>query len=191
MEEIKSFAKKIKWDSIIIAILTIAIGILCVVLPSQSANILCVVFGSCLIFMGAVLFIRFFAFPSLLAEHTLILGIIMMSLGIFCLVYPSTLQSILTVLFGVYIVIDSASSLTDSIYCARSHVKGWWLLLILSLLTLALGVVVMFSTFDAVMIFAGVSLIFEGAKKLFITLTFSHKVKQAKKELQDIEYEVK
>ena len=108
---------------------------------------------------------------------------VMLILGIFCLVYTSTLQSILTVLFGIFIFVDSMTSLTDSILCAKAKIKGWWVLFVLSILTACLGVCVVFSNFDTVIIFAGCSLIIEGLRRLVTTLVFSHKIKQAKKQL--------
>lgn len=76
--------------------------------------------------------------------------------GIFCLACPGIVQGIITVLFGVYIVVDSASALSESLECARVHQKGWVCMLILSLITAIMGVFVMFfSTFDFVMVFAG------------------------------------
>lgn len=183
MEEIKKFFKKFKWDSILIAVLTIAIGILCVVLPSTTGDVLCIVFGSFLIAMAVALFIRFFSIGRLLGAHLLVCSAVMLVLGLFCLIYPNSIQSILTVLFGLFIVVDSISSLSESIYCAKAKVKGWSVLFVFSILTIALGVGVMFSTFDTVMIFAGCSLIIEGVKRFVLTLSFSHKIRQAKKEI--------
>jgi len=116
----------------------------------------------------------------------LILSIVTLALGIFCLVYPGTVQGILTVLFGLFIVIDSASSLSDSVYCAKADVKGWLLLFLLSLLTIILGVAVMFSTFDTVVVFAGCSLIVEGVRRLVVTLVFNKRIKEAKKSLKEL-----
>ena len=58
-------------------------------------------------------------------------------------------------------------------------------LLVVGILTAILGVSVMFSTFDSVMIFAGISLIFDGVKRLIVTICYGVKVKQAKKVLQE------
>ncbi len=181
MEEIKSFFKKIKWDSLLIAILTVAVGILCVALPDQSGDVLCIVFGVSLLATGVALIVRYFTVERLFGEHLLISAVVAITLGIFCLIYPNAIQSILTVLFGLFILIDSISSISDSIYCARAKVKGWPWMFILSVLTACLGAAVMFSNFETVMIFAGVSLIIEGIKQFVITCVFSHKIKQAKK----------
>lgn len=183
MDKVQGFFKKVKWDSIIIATLTIVFGILCVAMPTRADDVLCIVFGAMLLTMSVALFVRFFAVDRFFGANLLIAAAVMLILGIFCLVYTSTLQSILTVLFGIFIFVDSMTSLTDSILCAKAKIKGWWVLFVLSILTACLGVCVVFSNFDTVMIFAGCSLIIEGLRRLVTTLVFSHKIKQAKKQL--------
>lgn len=185
MKGFKSWLKKIKWDSILVSIFTVLIGVLCVAMPTESGNVLCIIFGCSLIVMGVVYLAKYFAFEILIAEHLLILSIIMIISGVFCLIYPGAVKSVLTILFGLYIVIDSLSSLSDSMFCARSHIAGWIFLVIISVLTLGLGIAVMFSSFETVIIFAGISLIIEGIKRFVITLTFSKKIKQAKKQLKE------
>lgn len=183
MYKVQGFFKKVKWDSIIIATLTIVFGILCVAMPTRAGDVLCIVFGAMFLTMSVALFVRFFTVDRFFGANLLIAAAVMLILGIFCLVYTSTLQSILTVLFGIFIFVDSMTSLTDSILCAKAQIKGWWVLFVLSILTACLGVCVIFSNFDTVMIFAGCSLIIEGLRRLVTTLVFSHKIKQAKKQL--------
>lgn len=181
----KELFKKVKWDSIIISILTIVLGILCVALPKTSGDAICIVLGCSLISVGFLMFVRFFAYEHIMGEYIFILAVLTTILGVFCLVYPNSIKSIVTVLFGLYIVVDSAVSLSDSMNCARAGIKGWFLLFILSLLTACLGIVVMFSNFETVMIFAGISLIVGGVRRMIITLTFSKKIRDAKKKLID------
>ena len=186
----KDFFKKIKWDSIIVSILTIAIGVLCIVMPSEAGDVLLIIFGAVLIAIGATLFVRFFTADKLFANHIMIMSVVSLVLGIMCLVQRNSLQSILTILLGLYIVVDSLSSIGDSIYLLKAKDSGWFVLFLLSLLSCGLGVVVMFSTFDTVMIFAGISLLIEGVKRFVFTLTFSNKIRSARKQfekgLQDV-----
>lgn len=186
----KEFFKKLKWDSIIVSLLTIAIGVLCIVMPSEAGDLLLIIFGSMLIAIGATLFVRFFTTDRLFASHIMIMAVVSIVLGVMCLVQRNVLQGILTVLLGLYIVIDSLSSIGDSIYLCKAKVSGWFILFLLSILSCGLGIVVMFSTFDTVMIFAGVSLLIEGIKRFVLTLTFSNKIrsacKQFEKSMQDV-----
>lgn len=183
MDNIKAFFRRIKWDSIIVSLLSIAIGILCVVMPDRAGDVLCLVYGASLIAISVALFVSYFVYDRLFGAHLLITAVVTLILGIFCLVYPNALQNILTVLLGLFIVIDSASSLADSMYCAKAKIRGWSVLFVLSILTAALGVSVMFANFDAVMIFAGCALIFEGVKRFVLTIVYSRKIKAAKKKL--------
>ena len=180
----KEFFKKLKWDSIIVSLLTIAIGVLCIVMPSEAGDVLLIIFGAMLIAIGATLFVRFFTTDRLFASHIMIMAVVSIVLGVMCLVQRSALQSILTILLGLYIVIDSLSSIGDSVYLCKAKVSGWFILFLLSLLSCGLGVVVMFSTFDTVMIFAGVSLLIEGVKRFALTLTFSNKIRSARKQFE-------
>jgi len=179
MDTFKDFLKKIKWDSIIVALLTVALGILCICLPTQVGDVLCIIFGCSLLAIGFSLFIRFFTVNGFFGGHVLLSAILTIVLGTFCLFYPNSILSILTMLLGLFIVIDSAYSLNDSIICAQAKVKGWLLLFIISLITMALGVVVMFAHFSTVMVFAGVSLLIEGVKRFILTFVYSKKLKQA------------
>ena len=180
----KEFFKKLKWDSIIVSLLTIAIGVLCIVMPSEAGDVLLIIFGAMLIAIGATLFVRFFTTDRLFASHIMIMAVVSIVLGVMCLVQKSALQSILTILLGLYIVVDSLSSIGDSVYLCKAKVSGWFILFLLSLLSCGLGVVVMFSTFDTVMIFAGVSLLIEGVKRFTLTLTFSNKIRSARKQFE-------
>ncbi len=180
----KEFFKKLKWDSIIVSLFTIAIGVLCIVMPSEAGDVLLIIFGAMLIAIGATLFVRFFTTDRLFASHIMIMAVVSIVLGVMCLVQRSALQSILTILLGLYIVVDSLSSIGDSIYLCKAKVSGWFILFLLSLLSCGLGVVVMFSTFDTVMIFAGVSLLIEGVKRFTLTLTFSNKIRSARKQFE-------
>ena len=180
----KEFFKKLKWDSIIVSLLTIAIGVLCIVMPSEAGDVLLIIFGAMLIAIGATLFVRFFTTDRLFASHIMIMAVVGIVLGVMCLVQKSALQSILTILLGLYIVVDSLSSIGDSVYLCKAKVSGWFILFLLSLLSCGLGVVVMFSTFDTVMIFAGVSLLIEGVKRFTLTLTFSNKIRSARKQFE-------
>lgn len=185
MGELKKTLKFVKWDSILIAILTVAIGILCIVMPDQSANILCTIFGCMLIAVGLVIFINAAAKGGLFSGYVMMISVTMVLAGIFFLVKPGTVLALINVFFGIYIVVDSTQGFVDSILLCRQKVKNWWIIMIASLVTAALGIAVMFSSFDTVIIFAGIALIVEGLRRLIITITFSRKINRAKKEITE------
>ena len=108
----------------------------------------------------------------------------MIVFGIFCLVKPETIMAVITVVFGIFLLIDGIVKMQEGIELSRAYVKGWWSVVALGIITIALGVVVMFGTFENVMIFAGVSLIVDGVCDAITTLVFSAKFRKAEKEVK-------
>lgn len=188
--EKQNIFKKLKWDSIIVAALTIILGLLCVILPKGSGTALTYIFGAALVAMGITAVVRYFWGLRLISDMSLVIGTLMITLGVFTLINPSAIQAILVVLLGVFIIIDSMTEISESIYCARANVSGWFWLFLASVLTLGLGVVVAFSNFETVMILAGIALIIEGLKRLIITLVCAGKIREAKKQLMNTANEI-
>ena len=148
--EKQNIFKKLKWDSIIVAALTIILGLLCVILPKGSGTALTYIFGAALVAMGITAVVRYFWGLRLISDMSLVIGTLMITLGVFTLINPSAIQAILVVLLGVFIIIDSMTEISESIYCARANVSGWFWLFLASVLTLGLGIVVAFSNFETV-----------------------------------------
>lgn len=188
--EKQNIFKKLKWDSIIVAALTIILGLLCVILPKGSGTALTYIFGAALVAMGITAVVRYFWGLRLISDMSLVIGTLMITLGVFTLINPNAIQAILVVLLGVFIIIDSMTEISESIYCARANVSGWFWLFLASVLTLGLGVVVAFSNFETVMILAGIALIVEGLKRLIITLVCAGKIREAKKQLMNAANEI-
>lgn len=188
--EKQNIFKKLKWDSIIVAALTIILGLLCVILPKGSGTALTYIFGAALVAMGITAVVRYFWGLRFISDMSLVIGTLMITLGVFTLINPSAIQAILVVLLGVFIIIDSMTEISESIYCARANVSGWFWLFLASVLTLGLGIVVAFSNFETVMILAGIALIIEGLKRLIITLVYAGKIREAKKQLMSAANEI-
>ena len=185
MNEIKRQIKIAKWDKVITALLAVIIGVLFIVLPDSSSDVLCAISGIVLMVAGVVAIVAFASYGFFFSGHALISGIALLLAGLFCIVNPNVVKDLLTVIFGIFIVIDGSTSIADSIECARAHVEGWVGMLILSVVTVVLGGLVMFGPFDTVMIFAGISLIIDGICDIIMICVFSHKVHKEKKILHD------
>lgn len=183
MNLLKEAFKKFKWEQIVLAIVSIVVGILFIALPESSADALCTICGVMLICAGISIIIAYIAYGIFFAAHLLILGIALILLGVFAISNPNAIKGILTIVFGIYIIVDGSSSLVDSILCAKAKIKGWFLLLLISIMTIVLGSVVMFGSFEYIMTFAGVCIIIDGVCDLIETLVFSHRIREAKKML--------
>ena len=178
MGSIRSYFKCLKWRSLIIAFSAILIGLLFILTPQTSADVICYVAGILLLASGIAAVVSYLASGRLFGSYALVSGIVLLVCGVFCLLRPEVIQGLLTVIFGVFLVIDGMVTLQDGIDCARAKLGGWWVLA-----ALALGCVILFGKFDSIMLLAGISLIVDGVFDLIVTLAFSKRVREARQKL--------
>lgn len=181
MSEIKKFFTKLKWEKLVTAIVAIVLGIVFVADPNGSGNAVCKVAGVAMIVLAAAMLIRYFTSAQLFPEN-LIFSAVLLLLGIFFIAKSGVVMTVLGLFFGIFLVIDGASKVRDGIDAAKAKMQGWWIWFILALLTIVLGVLVMFG--ESVMTLLGVSLIVDGVSDIVTTLWLSAGVRKVKKEIE-------
>ena len=113
MNYIKSLFKKMKWETLITALMSIIVGILFLVEPENSSNVLCTVVGVAFVLLGAAMLVRYFASGFLFGSIHLIASIILLAIGIFSLSKPETFKIIITFVFGLFLMIDGLLKIQD------------------------------------------------------------------------------
>lgn len=176
----------LKRGRIVTALLTVVLGVLFVVMPEASANALAAVSGILLILAGIVSLAVFLRYGIVAGNRMLISAIVLALAGIFCLVHPAAVQTVLCVIFGMLIIIDGSQFFAAGIECARVKMKGWFLMILLSLLIVVFGSIVLLGSFDAFMVLVGIALVADGICKLIITCAFSRRINEAKKKMNEM-----
>lgn len=153
----------------------LVLGVLLLVMPQTSLLWICYAFGAVVLVTGIVCLIQYarvrgsgFAAPFLLVG-----GVITAALGLFTLAQPRTVASFLPVVFGLFILVEGCSRIGSALDLARRKADKWWVLLLLSLLSIALGLLLLFDPFEAAVsavMLCGVLLIVEGALSLACAL---------------------
>ena len=179
MESIRGYFKALKWRSLIVAFSAILLGLLFILTPQASADVICYVAGILLLASGIAAVISYLASGRLFGSYALVSGIVLLVCGVFCLLRPEIIQGLLTVLFGVFLVIDGMMTLQDGVDCARARLAGWWVPALLGAVTIALGCVVLFGKFDSIMLLAA-----DGVFDLIVTLAFSKRIRTAREKLR-------
>lgn len=90
-------------------------------------------------------------------------------LGLFTLAKPQVVASFLPVVFGIFIVVDGCSRIGSAIDLAKRKGEKWWMLLLFSIVSIALGALLIWHPFGAavsVVMLCGILLIVEGALNL-------------------------
>lgn len=153
----------------------LVLGVLLLVMPQTSLLWICYAFGAVVLVTGIVCLIQYarvrgsgFSAPFLLVG-----GVITAALGLFTLAQPQTVASFLPVVFGLFILVEGCSRIGAALDLARRKADKWWVLLLLSLLSIALGLLLLFNPFEAAVsavMLCGVLLIVEGALSLACAL---------------------
>lgn len=161
---------KIKTIQILQAAGYILLGLFLVLHPDTSVKAICYGCGVCAAAYGLLHVLQCRKGES---KGELILGVVFIALGIFCLLTPQTVVSFLPFLLGVVLLLDGISKIQRALDLRVLDAIGWGKLLTMGILLLILGVMLLFNPFGAVkmtMVFFGICLIADGALDLLFLL---------------------
>lgn len=161
----------VKNGMLVLSIAFIALGLLLLIMPETSLLWLCYAFGAVVLITGIVCLVQYARLrgSGFAAPFFLVAGVITAALGLFTLAQPQVVASFLPVVFGLFILIDGCSRIGTAVELARRQADHWWLVLLFSVLSIALGILLLVNPFGAavsVVMLCGVLLIIEGAVNL-------------------------
>lgn len=161
----------IKSGMMLLSIAYIIIGMMLLIMPQTSLLWICYAFGAVVLVTGIVCLIQYARIrgTGFTAPFMLVGGVITAGLGIFTLAKPQVVASFLPIVFGIFILVDGLSRVGTAIDLAKRKGQKWWMLLLLSVVSVALGVLLVLHPFDAavsVVMVCGILLIVEGALNL-------------------------
>ena len=135
---------KLKRQSILAAILMMALGVVMLICPESYLNTLIVTAGYGMIIFAIVEMLEFLSSKKAPIHYILFtFALIVAILGIFVLIYNQDLIKTLGLLFGFVLVQDGLFTLLNALlFARRSNRKGWWMLIVLALVLVALGVLI-------------------------------------------------
>lgn len=160
-----------KSGMLLLSIAYIVIGMLLLIMPQTSLLWICYAFGAVVLITGIVCLIQYARTrgAGFTAPFMLVGGVITAGLGIFTLAKPQVVASFLPVVFGIFIVVDGFSRIGTAVDLAKRKGQKWWVLLLLSIVSVGLGLLLVLHPFDAavsVVMLCGILLIVEGALNL-------------------------
>lgn len=168
----KDFFRNMKVSYLLAAILYIAFGLVLLIWPKTTGDIICLIFGLILLVYGAITIISFFVHDSRQGVYRfeLVLGIVAAALGLLFLLNPSFVLNIFPVILGIYIVVDAILNLKRALDLKQMEYGRWWIALILALVAMALGLLILirpgFIADFIIMVIGGV-LIYNGLADLW------------------------
>ena len=167
--------RHIKPGMLVFSVLYILLGLLLLLAPQAVADVFCIALGLLVVLCGLQSLYGYFKKDngSIRAAVSLLLSLPTIALGMWALLCTvqsaMTFEWLLPLLFGLMLLVDGVVRAQSSFALAKRKGQKWWLLLLLSLVSVALGVVLVLHPFDAaigVTMLCGILLIVEGALNL-------------------------
>jgi uncharacterized membrane protein HdeD (DUF308 family) len=135
---------KLKRSSIMTAIILGAVGIMMIMCPAQYVSALVSVLGYGMLILATVWVLNFIASKKTLMNYIYLTGALIIALlGIAVLVFDNIVLFI-GIVFGLVLLGDGISSLISTwTYTRRAQRKGWWVMILLSVLMILFGLILL------------------------------------------------
>lgn len=145
--------KRFKFTFAIVSVGYILLGLMLLLAPNMSPQVICYVLGGACGVLGLFLIAFYFIKDDQgqPMRNDLALGVVLIAFGVylFTLLQPETLIGMLSIFMGFAVLYDSIIKLTSSFDIKKNGFGFWWILTILAIVTAVLGILLVINPFDA------------------------------------------
>ena len=168
-----NYIKSLKVNYSLSAVICVILGIVLLVWPGQSTQVVCMVLGIVLGGFGLIQIILYLATKekTMVSHSMMMLGVVLAVIGGWIVLKPETIITAVPMIVGILIVIHGFHNAVQAIDLKKMQYDNWWVALLLSLLTVALGVVLIcnpFTIVDTVVRIIGAFLVYDGLSDMWI-----------------------
>ena len=161
---------------IVLSVLLCVLGVVLMVFPTFSASVLEMICGAVFIAFGIIKLIGFFSkdLYRLAFQFDLEFGILMIILGVFILVHTGSILHFICILLGILVLADALFRMRAALDARKFGITQWWMILAIAVVAAVFGVILIFHPEDGtklIMIYLGMTLLFEGILSLTTALT--------------------
>lgn len=176
------FWKKFRTSAIIINACLFVLGLVMVIWPEISALTVCYILGALFVVMGACLLGRYFSIglAGIFFRFDLIAGLVNVLVGLLLLIHPHGAIAVLPVAASIYILIGGVVDIQTGVELRRYGVASWWGSLVMGVVSMLFAFFLIFDPFtgaNALMIFAGISLIVSALENFYTIYLISKGIK--------------
>ena len=168
-----NYIKSLKVNYSLSAVICVILGIVLLVWPGQSTQVVCMVLGIVLGGFGLIQIILYLATKekTMVSHSMMMLGVVLAVIGGWIVLKPETIIKAVPMIVGILIVIHGFHNAVQAIDLKKMQYDNWCVALLLSLLTVALGVVLIcnpFTIVDTVVRIIGAFLVYDGLSDMWI-----------------------
>ena len=182
MKEVKQFSK----SYIFISALYVVLGVVLLAWPTLSVQIICYGLAVAMIVIGISYGIMYFTKDSLegFLQMDLVIGIVCLAFGIFILLNPTFLSSVLPFAMGIILLLGAIVKIQSAFNMKNLRLKKWYLILICALVIGVLGAVLLWNPFEEekyMILYIGICLILDGLTNLISLICIQTRLRKLKK----------
>ena len=188
----REIMKKFRADMMLSALFSIVMGVILVAWPETTLDIICKAIAIILIVMGAAELVSYF-WNKITYSLSGILGLVVLLIGIWIFVKPQSVLSLIPIVIGVILAVHGVQDLKVAFDTKRNGYTKWWSMLLMAIISLALGIICIVNAFGMVpltMQIIGIALVYDGISDIWIVYKASKVAKEMKEERDalDVEY---
>ena len=172
----KDFFYRADNHGVLLSILMIVIGLLLVLWPGHVMTTALTILGIALLVGGGLLIYSWYSGRGRSGSViTLAEGIVMAVAGLFVLAAPKFLISVVPFIVGAFITLNGIFNLAQALDQRKAHYARWIISLVMAILTIVLGLLVLFnpfSTMEVLVVAIGIIIIYNGVSNLLIEMGY-------------------
>ncbi len=166
--------KSIRNSLVFTSFLYIVLGVVLILFPDNSLELACSLIGIVTLAYGGVRIASYFQKGGEYANRfDLFTGVILAVVGVFLLLCPQFVISLIPIALGIYILVDSFSAMKKALDMKALGFDKWWISFLIALLLAVFGAVMIINPFGAMAsltVFIGWSFVFDGVYTLINTV---------------------
>ena len=166
----KDFLKRIKADYLLSSLVCILLGIVFIVWRGAVLDVMGSIFAVVLIILG-VIYLSSYFLEIITNGFSAIMGIIVLALGIWFLIQPDIVVSIIPILIGVVLIFHGVRGLMETLTAKKYGYSSWGVNMVLCIISIAFGIICVTNAFgimEKATIVVGIILIYNGLSNIWI-----------------------
>lgn len=172
--------------SIASSVLFLVVGFLLMFYPQVSMRVISYMIAALFIIIGLILVYNYKG--AILLTNFLTAGTLSILLGTILLIYPQSLEVIIPIIVGVWMIITSVMSIQISISLKKIKYSGWIVTMLLSIMSIVCGLLIIINPqtgAEALTTFFGVMLVIYSVTDIMNIIVFKANVKSIVKLLEE------
>ena len=190
----KDLFKRITTSILILSIIAFIIGLVMVIIPDISLQVIGIIIGTFVIVFGIVLIaLNFMAHNIYIPFYGIMSGVLSIIVGLILIAMPGILPTVFAIALGIWIILSSVNVINIAI-TVRKEVPNWYLWLLLGIIDLIAGIIILFNPFASsmsIVVLGGIVIMIHSAVTIIDTIMIKKDAKDVAKALEANFKEVK